>query len=349
MKGFGRDGRFMQDALKLFDHHALREFFSSIGVETDAPDGFRVFPSTHSSTTILDALEKELDNLNVKVVCNAKVTEILTKDFKIIGARTISSEYKSKNLLLATGALGYPTLGSEGDGYRLAQSLGHKSTELFPAMMPLKTKETWVENCRADTIAKVTLKVAMKKHKKLKATGDLIFTKNGIRGPVVLDFAREITPLLAKYSSLEILLNFTKGKNEEQILQHLQNEHLKKPSFSILTHLKTLIPESLAKELAKLAGIDIALPFNKIDGKSKAKLYSLLSWTPLTIVGHDGFDKAMVTRGGISLKEVNPKTMQSKIIDSLYFCGELLNLDGPCGGYNLQWAFSSGVLSAKLL
>jgi hypothetical protein len=349
MKGFGRDGRFMQDALKEFDHQKLREYFHSIGVETDALDGLRVFPATHSSNTVIEALQKELEKYDVTVVCNAQVTQIITQNQKIAGVKTKEIEYKTKHLLLATGALGYPTLGSEGDGYKLAHSLGHTTTELFPAMMPLKTKEQWVERCRADTIAKVTLKIAMKKHKKLKATGDLIFTKNGIRGPVVLDFAREITPLLTKYNSLDILLNFTKGRNEEQIRQALEIAHKNAPSNSTLQHIQTLLPLSLAQEIAQLANVDATLPLNKLSGATKAKLYSLLSWTPLTIVGHDGFDKAMITRGGISLKEIDPKTMQSKLIDSLYFCGELLNLDGPCGGYNLQWAFSSGVLSAKLL
>lgn len=349
MKGFGRNGRFMQDALKLFDHNALRDFFHSIGVQTDTKDGFRIFPSSHSSVTVIDALEKELQKLNVEVICNAKVTEILTKDEKVIGVKTTKKEYRCENLLLATGALGYPTLGSEGDGYKLAHSLGHTTTQLFPAMMPLQTKESWMSACRADTIAKVTIQVAMKKHKKLKAMGDLIFTKNGIRGPVVLDFAREITPLLEKYGSVEVLLNFTKGLNEEQIRQKIQDSHQKTPSASTLTHIQTLIPQSLAKEIAQLAEVDYTLTLNKVAGKNRAKLYSLLSATPLTIVGHDGFDKAMVTRGGISLKEVDPKTMQSKLVENLYFCGELLNLDGPCGGYNLQWAFSSGVLSAKLL
>ena len=349
MQGFGKDGRFMRDALEAFDHHALRAYFDSIGVATDALDGFRVFPATHSSNTIIDALEKELQNYNVEVITNAKVTNILTDTNKVVGVATTNANYYAKNTLLATGALGYPSLGSQGDGYTLAKSVGHTTTQLFPAMMPLKTKERWVAQCRADTIAKVTIKVALKKYKKLKAVGDLIFTKDGIRGPVVLDFAREITPLLEKYNSLEVLLNFTKGKNEEQILQHLQNEHLKNPSSSILAHLQTLLPLSLAKEIAKLADIDTTQPLSKIAGAKKAKLYALLSWTPLTIIGHDGFDKAMVTRGGITLKEVDPKTMQSKVVENLYFCGELLNLDGPCGGYNLQWAFSSGVLSAKLL
>jgi len=166
----------------------------------------------------------------------------------------------------------------------------------------------------------------MKKHKKLQAKGDLIFTKTGIRGPVVLDFAREITPLIEKYNEVPILMNLTKGMNEEEIFCYLKEKDI-----------YTLLPKALANEILNLANGD------------KAKLIKLLAWTPLTITGHDGFKMAMITRGGIKLNEINPKTMQSKIISGLYFCGEIINIDGPCGGYNLQWSFSSGYLAGQTL
>jgi len=349
MNRFGRDGRFMQDALKAFDHTKLVSFLEEIGIETHAPDGFRIFPTSHSSATIIEGLKKELDNLGVKILCDQKVTRLLSTGKHIDGVRTQSDTFLAPNVIVATGGLGYPTLGAEGDGYNLASELGHKVTDLSPAMMPLKTKESWVANCRADTIAKVELRVDLKKHKKLRAKGDLIFTKSGIRGPVVLDFAREITPLLKKYAEVPVLLNLTKGKNEEQIREHFKKMLLDENIKSVGELVKTLLPEALAYELCKLAKIDPNEKYKKIEGKKRDKLISLLTWTPLTITGHDGFKMAMITRGGISLKEINPKTMQSKLIDGLYFCGEVMNLDGPCGGYNLQWSFSSGYLAGQLL
>lgn len=348
MAKFGRDGRFMQDALGEFDHIALREFFKDIGVETHAPDGFRVFPTSHSSSTIITALENELRNLHVEVLCSQKVQKLLHVENKIIGVETSSDTFNAPNVIVATGGLGYPTLGAQGDGYEMAKELGHKTTELYPAMMPLRTKDEWVKNCRADTIAKVELRVELKKHNKLRATGDLIFTNNGIRGPVVLDFAREITPLLSKYGELPILANLTKGMNEEQLNQHLKKEVETNPHAAILKHIRTLLPEALSLELLHLADIDPNSKYGKISGSSRVKLISILAWTPLTITGHDGFKMAMITRGGINLKEIDPKTMQSKIIDGLYFCGEVMNIDGPCGGYNLQWSFASGYLAGLL-
>ena len=348
MQKFGKDGRFMQDALKLFDHQALINFFKSIGVETHAPDGFRVFPTSHSSLTIIQALQDEMSRCKIEVKCAQKVQEILHENSKVIGVKTQSDTFFTEKLVIATGGLGYPVLGAEGDGFEFSKKLGHKITELHPAMMPLKTKETWVTHCRADTVAKVELKVDLKKHKKLRAKGDLIFTKTGIRGPVVLDFAREVTPLLEKYGEVPLLLNLTKGMNEEQITRHLKEQSSLSPLASSVEIVQSLLPQPLSIELCKLAQIEVDTPFTKIKGSQKAKLIQTLAWTPLTITGHDGFKMAMITRGGIHLKEINPKTMESKLIQGLYFCGEIMNLDGPCGGYNLQWSFASGYLAGKL-
>ncbi|WP_434581464.1 NAD(P)/FAD-dependent oxidoreductase [Sulfurimonas sp. NW15] len=349
MARFGREGRFMQDALKAFDNKALVTFMDEIGVETHAPDGFRIFPTSHSSATIIAGLQKEMLRLGVSVTCNQRTTRLLATGNHIDGVKTQTDIFYAPNVIIATGGLGYPVLGAEGDGYNLASEIGHKVTDLSPAMMPLKTKESWVKNCRADTIAKVELRVNLKKHKKLRAKGDLIFTNSGIRGPVVLDFAREVTPLLKKYGEVPLLLNLTKGKNEEQIREHFKKESAKENMTNILQLLKTLLPEALGLELCRLADIEPDTPYKKLEGKKRDRLISLLAWTPLTVTGHDGFKMAMITRGGISLKEINPKTMQSKIMDGLYFCGEVMNLDGPCGGYNLQWSFASGFLAGKLL
>jgi len=348
MSHFGRDGRFMTPALEALDHTALIDFFREIGVETHAPDGHRVFPVTHSSSTIIKAMEKEMSRLGVEVLCSQRVVSLEHHGSKVTGVKTETDDLSAEAVVLATGGKGYPVLGAEGDGYGLSEAVGHKVTEVFPAMMPLKVKEKWVENCRADTIAKVVMHVDMKKYKKLSAKGDLIFTKDGIRGPVVLDFSREITPLLSKFEEVPLLANFTKGMNEEQIREHFKKALLKNPHQTILALMKSLLPESLSLELCKLADADPTQGFAKLPGTVRDRLIRLLAWTPLTVNGHDGFKMAMITRGGISLKEIDPYTMQSKKLDGLYFCGEVMNLDGPCGGYNLQWSFASGYLAGKL-
>jgi hypothetical protein len=348
MAHFGRDGRFMREALEAFFSKELRTFLESLGVETHAPDGFRVFPSNHKSTTIIDAMQKEMEKLGIYIICKQKVTKILIKEGSIEGVETEEDTFFSPRLVLATGGMGYPQLGAEGDGYPMVEALGHTTTPLYPAMMPLKVKESWVGECRADTLAKVEMKVALKKYKKLSAKGDLIFTKGGIRGPVVLDFSREITPLLEKFQEVPLLANFTKGMNEEQIRQHFKTKLAKDATYNTTLRLvESLLPHSVALALCHLAEVEPDLTLSRQKGKHRERLYQLLAWTPLTVVGHDGFKMAMITRGGIRLNEVNPHTMESKKIKGLFFCGEILNIDGPCGGYNLQWSFSSGYVAGE--
>ena len=347
MSHFGRDGRFMTPALEALDHTALIDFFKEIGVDTHAPDGHRVFPVTHNASTIIAAMEQEMHDLDVTVLCSQRVVSLEHDGEKVTGVKTETDTFFAENIVIATGGKGYPVLGAEGDGYPLAESVGHKVTELYPAMMPLKVKEKWVEKCRADTIAKVAMHVDMKKYKKRSAKGDLIFTKDGIRGPVVLDFSREITPLLSKFDEVPLLANFTKGMNEEQIRAHFKKLLAADPHQTVLDLMKSLLPESLSLVLCTLAEADPASGFSKLPGQSRDRLIKLLAWTPLTVNGHDGFKMAMITRGGVSLKEIDPYTMQSKKLKGLYFCGEVMNLDGPCGGYNLQWSFASGYLAGK--
>lgn len=348
MARFGRNGRFMTPALKALDHKGLIAFFSKIGVESHAPDGYRVFPVSHSSVSIITALEAEMERLGVRLITSARVEKLEHNGERVLGVSTSDHTYSASHVIVATGGLGYPQLGAEGDGFGIASKAGHKITELYPAMMPLRTEESWVAQCRADTIPKVEIRIDLPKAKGIRANGDLIFTQNGIRGPVVLDVAREITPLIEKYGSVPLLINMTKGLNEEQLRAHIKREIDRNPEQSVLKHMMTLLPEPLCRALCSLAKADPDKGFNKLEGMARDALIKLLAWTPLTVIGHDGFKMAMITRGGISLKEISPDTMESKILQGLYFCGEVMDLDGPCGGYNLQWSFSSGYLAGFL-
>lgn len=343
MAKFGRNGRFMTHALELFDHKQLIEFFGDIGVETHAPDGYRVFPISHSSKSVIDGLRYEMDRLGVSIITDCKVESLNIQNHRIRGLNTSNATFLATKVIIATGGLGYPVLGAEGDGYTMANSCGHKIVDTHPAMMPLRTSESWVANCTADTIPKVEMRIDIKKAKNIKYRGDLIFTKYGIRGPVVLDIAREITPFLDKYREVPILVNLTKGLNEEQIRSHMSLNSSK----SITEIIVEILPLSVATEIMTLANIDTNISWSKTHGVTRDRLIKLLAWTPLTITGHDGFKLAMITRGGVCLKEIEPRTMESRLISGLYFCGEVMDIDGPCGGYNLQWSFASGYLAGS--
>ncbi len=345
MESFGKSGRFMSHALELFDHKKLREFFRQIGVLTDTLDGFRIFPIGHSSQTVISALTTELEKVGANIKCSAKVTEISKNrdgDFEVY---TDNECFIAKNIIISTGGRGYPKLGAEGDGYHMAEQFGHTIKKIHPAMMPLKCKEKWVALCRSDTISNAHIIVDIKKYRKLQAKGDLIFTKDGIRGPVVLDFSREITPLLDKFDEVPILINMTKGMGQEDVIMHIKSRLSDPKHYTTLELVETLLPRSVAGAICDIAGADPDIGFAKQHGSIREKLIRMTAWTPLTITGHDGFDYAMITRGGVSLKEIDSKTLQSKLVEGLYFCGEVMDLDGPCGGYNLQWAFSSGYLA----
>jgi len=309
MERFGREGRFMTPALEAFNHQDLIAFFETLGVQSHAPDGHRIFPITHDSSTIITAFEQEVQKLGITLLCSQKVSGIDTLEGSVCGVNTATKHYEAKAVIIATGGLGYPTLGAHGDGFDFAKRLGHTITPLYPAMMPLHVKETWVQQCRADTIAKAQIRVNLPKAKSVHASGDLIFTSKGIRGPVVLDFAREITPLLEKYGEVPLHVNLLKGMNEEQIRVHLKSETAKNPEASVLELLYTLLPLSVAKAFCLLCDVGSDERFFKLTGHRKDALIKLLANTPLSVIGHDGFKSAMITRGGVSLKEIKPKTM----------------------------------------
>lgn len=319
MNSFGRNGRFMSTAISMLDNSSLREFFHSIGVRTDTKDGFRVFPVTHNSSTIIKALQEELNRLDIKVLCDTKVEKVLFEETQVCGVETNNGTFISANVIVATGGLGFPMLGANGDGYEFAKQIGHKVTELYPAMLPVYTKETWVASCTADTIAKAIIKIDLKKVKKLKAVGDLIFTSKGLRGPVILDFSREITPLLKTYGEVPILINMVKGKNEDDIFTHFKDEAKKNPEAKIIEQMNSLLPLSVSKELCQIVDANLEKRFKDQDGIVREKLVKIIVNTPLTVVDSVGFKKAMITRGGVSLKEIDPKTMKSKLCDGLYF------------------------------
>ena len=348
MGRFGRNGRFMSDALRAFDGHSLREFFASIGVQTHAPDGFRVFPVSHDSAHIVSALETEAGRVGVELVCNTKADRLIIDNGVVYGVEAGGVAYECDSVIIAVGGMGYPRLGAEGDGYALAESASHTIIPPSPAMLPLHTRETQFAVCRADTIPKAKIRIDLPKYKKLFAVGDLIFTKNGIRGPVVLDFAKEITPLLDDMGEVPLIANISKAKNIEEARVAVSSKNAKTHGGSVAEALSAVLPLSVATAISSFYGVDPNGRYSALGGSDRDMLLSRCVDTPLTVIGHDGFKNAMITKGGVSLKEICPKTMRSKLVNGLYFCGEVVDIDGPCGGYNLQWAFSSGYVAGLL-
>ncbi len=343
MERVGRDGRFMGPALEQLGGPKLREFFHGIGVKTVVHDGFRVWPETRKSSTVLEGLEQELKRLEVEVAfgCAVSTTDFQENEFRISHAGGV---IRSRELLIATGGLALPKSGAAGGGYGFAESFGHRSTPRFPAGVPLLSAEQWPARCTAHTIGKAHLQVALKKYSRVARTGDLIFTKNGLRGPVVLDISREISTILEKLDEVPLWMNLCRGKNQED-WQLIFKAWRKEGDAPLCAKLMEHLPLELAEVLCELVEIEPSSRVHALKGEARDELIRVLVKTPLTITGTTGFDGAFVTRGGLRLKEVSPDTMESKLQPGLYLCGEVLDLDGPCGGFNLQWAFASGYLA----
>jgi len=338
-------GRFMGPALDRLGGDKLREFFHDIGQPTVVLDGFRVWPENRKSKSVLAALIAELDRAGVDAALGCRIEDVRATDggFAIEHSGGV---FQTKQLILATGGLALPKSGASGQGYSFAEALGHRCTPRFPAGVPLVTTETWPAHCTAHTIGKAFLQVAIPKHKRISATGDLIFTKLGIRGPVVLDLSREISPLLQKYGQVPIEMNLCRGKNQED-WQQLFKTWRREPAARVVDRISEQLPLELAESLCEVAGIPASTMIHKLPGQDRESLIRVLTRTPLTITGTTGYDGAFVTRGGVQLKDVRPETMESKQQPGLYFCGEVLDIDGPCGGFNLQWAFASGWLAGS--
>jgi len=344
---FGRFGKYARPALTLLGPAELRAFLERIGVATHAPDGFRVFPCTHQASTVVRGLEAHLRDRKVPVRDNTRVRRLIIDGGSLAGIETDAGSLRTKHVIIATGGRSYRALGATDDGYQLAQQAGHTITDTWPAMVPLVTAQTWPSRCRADTIPKVEVSVALPKCRRLRNTGDLIFTQTGLAGPVILDFSRHIPPLLSEHSTVPLRLGLTDSPVPETWNERLRTTQQEKPQLPLADFLEQAMPLPLAEVMCDLTQLTPGIPLGQVARSSRLTLAAILAQTPIDVTGTEGFGKAMVTRGGVSLKEVAPETLQSRHLPGLFFAGEILDLDGPCGGFNLQWAFASGYLAGK--
>lgn len=342
MARFGRQGRYMAPALARLDSAALRAFLHGLGVETHAPDGRRVFPVDHSARTVLAGLLDELTRSGVEIVTDCAARSLEIADGAVCGVITDQGARAASAVLLATGGCGYPSLGGDLTGCRLAAGCGHGLVPSHPGMVALTVREHWPALCTADTIGGAVLTLRRRGKQRLEGQGDLIFTRDGLAGPVVLDLSRELTPLLDDGEDLALELALT-GRDHQRWLADLAGApHL--PLADWLAGPGQVAP-SLASVMPELAGVDRALPADQLGRKATARLAALLARITVTVTGHAGWDQAMVMRGGVRLKDVDPETLASRRVRGLFLAGEMLDLDGPCGGFNLQWAFASGHLA----
>lgn len=321
----------------------IRFFNEELNIPTKVERGSRVFPENDKSQNIIDAFE---DILKDNIQLNTKVEDILLKGKEITGVKTDKGIFKAKNYLLCTGGKSYPITGSTGDGYIWAKEMGHTILKPRPALVAITTKENWVKDLEGLSLKNVNISVWQNNRKKVERFGEALFTSVGMSGPIVIDMGREIGDLLEN-GETKLRIDFKPALDiktlDERILRDLHEANNK----AIKNSLDHLLPKKLIPVIISLSNIESDIRASQLNKEERKRLLNNLKGLELTVKSLEGWDRAIVTAGGVNTREINPNTMKSKIIDNLYFGGEILDVYGPTGGYNLQICWSTGVLVGK--
>lgn len=337
-----RNPRFLYSAFSHFDNKALMERIEQAGVPLKTERGGRVFPVSDKSNDILRACEKIVREAGVTVRLNTHVNEILTQDGVVSGIRVGGETLACDAAVVATGGISYPQTGSTGDGYTFARVTGHTLEEPVASLVPLVTEENWPRELAGLTLKNITLTAEKKGKEIFSELGELLFTHFGISGPLVLSLSGVIA---GQSAGTRLAIDLKPALTREQLDARLLRDLQEGARQQVKTALHALLPQRLLETVLELAEIDGALPVGQLSKTMRLRLVELLKALPLTVSGARGLNEAVVTRGGVSVKDVNASTMESKRVKGLYFAGEVLDLDATTGGYNLQIAWSTGALA----
>ena len=349
IKNIPGNGKFLYSAFQNFSNQDIIKMLENEGVKTKVERGNRVFPVSDKSIDVLNALLNILKKLNVKIVYNTEITDILVNENKVTGVITNTKEkIKADKVILATGGRSYPATGSTGDGYKMAKKLGHTVTEIRPSLVPLTIHEE--KMCqKLQGLSLRNVKITIRHNKKIiyEDFGEMIFTHFGVSGPIILSAStillryKNIKELL-KNKEIELLIDFKPALNKEKLDLRIRRDFEEFKNKQFKNSLNQLLPQKLIPVIIEKSEIDENKKVNEITKEERQKLVNLLKEFKLTIKDFKEIEYAIVTAGGINIKEINPKTMESKIIKGLYFAGEIIDVDGYTGGFNLQIAYSTG-------
>lgn len=346
--GYAKNGRFLYSALNEFSNFDVIRFFNSRGLKTRVERGKRVFPETDNADDVVKILYDNMKKAGVKVYTNIPVQKVnpVNTGFSVFSDK---DEFFADAVIIATGGMSYPGTGSTGDGYKWAESLGHTIVELRPGLVPLVAEEQWVRELQGLSLRNVKATAYQADGKKIADDfGEMLFTHFGVSGPIILSLSRKIGDYLAKKQDfVNLQIDYKPALSEEQLEKRIQRDFEKYSRKMFKNALNDLLPQKLIPVMVALSEINPDKPVNQITKEERKKLLSLLKRFPLTIIGTRSIKEAIITTGGVNVKEVDPKTMQSKLIKGLFFAGEILDIDGYTGGYNLQVAFSTGYVAGK--
>lgn len=343
------NGAFLNSAIRFFDNEDVISFFEAAGVPTVTERGGRVFPASSRASDAVGALLQRLHELGVSVRLRAATKDILVEDGCATGVRLSSGEeIFADAVIVATGGASYPRTGSTGDGFRMAEALGHTIETPTPALVPLETEDEWPWELTGLSLKNVRFRLFSDDEPQEKigeAFGEMMFTHFGVTGPIILTLSRAAAIYLRTHEFISAEIDLKPALGEETLEKRVQRDFEKYKNKQVKNAAVDLLPVRIIAPVLDLAYIDEEKPVHQITKAERLRIVNTLKHLPLTIVRTRPIDEAIVTAGGVSVKEMNPKTMESKLVKGLYFVGEVADVDGFTGGYNLQAAFSMGAVA----
>jgi predicted Rossmann fold flavoprotein len=353
---FGKNGRFLKYAFHEFFNTDLIQFFEELGVRFKLERGGRYFPVNDSAIEIVNALLNKVKSLNIPIITNKKVAGIKKKNedqFELIVKETKSnadaSRIITKKVLLATGGKSYPKTGSDGSGYKLAERFDHTIVPPRPALVPVMTEGDIASRLEGLSLRNVRVRLSCPGTKKIEKFGEMLFTSEGLSGPVILSLSKSIIEILNTKKTTPLSIDLKPALDYGKLDQRLLREICANPKKSFKSLLKALLPQKLIPVFIDLTGISETKQLSQMTANERKKLVQLLKDFTFTVTGCGSFDQAIITAGGVATTEIIPQTMESKFIPGLYFAGEIIDIDADTGGFNLQAAFSTGWIAGRAI
>jgi len=350
IKNMPGNGSFIYSALHRFSNQDMIEFLHNHGVMTKVERGGRVFPVSDHAHDVIDAFRKAFKELNVEVVVGQAVKRILMHNGRVTGVLAGNNvEYAADAVILATGGASYPATGSSGDGYRMGQAVGHTIVPLKPSLVPLEVDESWIGELQGLSLKNVVASVISEGKTVADEFGEMLFTHYGLSGPIILSLSKKVAELLSGQQKRDVLLaiNLKPALTAEVLDKRIQRDFEKFARKQLKNSLGELLPVKLINVIIDLAHLDPDKFVHQITKEERGRLLEQIMNLTFTITGTRPVNEAIVTAGGIHVKEINPKTMESKLVVGLYFAGEVIDVDGYTGGFNLQAAFSTGYVAGQ--
>lgn len=342
------NGKFLYSAFYQMDNHSVMQFFEDAGCMLKKERGERIFPVSDHSSDVIAALNRQMENRGVKVYLHTRVKEILTKDEAqlkktlVTGVKLADGKVLNADaVIIATGGKSYEATGATGDGYRFAQAMGHTVKGLKPALVPFTVKEDWCMELQGLSLKNVTVTLKQEKKKIYEGFGEMLFTHFGVSGPLILSASSYYGKKFYGMPAL-LIIDLKPALSREQLDKRLLKDFDENKNRQFKNSLDGLFPSKLIPVMVKLSGIIPEKKVNEITKEERARLVECTKSLALTVTGTRDFNEAIITQGGVHVKEINPSTMESKLVNGLYFAGEVLDLDALTGGFNLQIAWSTG-------